>query len=79
MTRIEQVQAANLEVLKEVDRICRKHGIQYLLDAGTLIGAVRHHGFIPWDDDVDIAFLRQDYEKFIKVAKKELPDRKSVV
>ena len=73
MTRIEQVQAANLEVLKEVDRICRKHGIQYLLDAGTLIGAVRHHGFIPWDDDVDIAFLRQDYEKFIKVAKKELP------
>ncbi len=73
MTRIEQVQAANLEVLKEVDHICRKHGIQYLLDAGTLIGAVRHHGFIPWDDDVDIAFLRQDYEKFIKVAKKELP------
>ena len=73
MTRIEQVQAANLEVLKEVDRICRKHGIQYLLDAGTLIGAVRHHVFIPWDDDVDIAFLRQDYEKFIKVAKKELP------
>ncbi len=73
-TRIKQVQAANLKVLKTVDQICRKHGIQYLLDAGTLIGAVRHKGFIPWDDDVDIAFLRKDYERFIKVAKKELPE-----
>ncbi len=73
MTRIEQVQAANLKVIKEVDRICRKHGIHYLLDAGTLIGAIRHHGFIPWDDDVDFAFLREEYEKFIKVAGNELP------
>lgn len=74
MTRIEQVQAANLKVIKEVDRICRKHGIHYLLDAGTLIGAVRHQGFIPWDDDVDFAFLREEYEKFIKVAAQELPE-----
>ena len=73
-TRIKQVQAANLKVLKAVDHICRKHGIHYLLDAGTLIGAVRHKGFIPWDDDVDIAFMRKDYEHFIKVAKKELPE-----
>lgn len=73
-TRIKQVQAANLKVLKAVDHICRKHGIHYLLDAGTLIGAVRHKGFIPWDDDVDIAFMREDYEHFIKVAKKELPE-----
>ncbi len=73
MTRIEQVQAANLKVIEAVDHICRSHGITYLLDAGTLIGAVRHQGFIPWDDDVDIAFLRGEYEKFIKVAKKELP------
>lgn len=74
MERMEQLQAANLKIIKEVDRICRKHNIHYLLDAGTLIGAIRHKGFIPWDDDVDFAFLRQEYEKFIKVAPKELPE-----
>lgn len=74
MTNIEKVQKANLKILKEVDKICRSHGIHYLLDAGTLIGAARHQGFIPWDDDVDLAFLREDYEKFIKAAKKELPE-----
>ncbi|NLZ80611.1 MAG: LicD family protein, partial [Clostridiales bacterium] len=61
-------------ILKEVDRIWRKHKIKYLLDAGTLIGAIRHKGFIPWDDDVDIAFMRADYEKFIKVAPGELSE-----
>jgi len=72
MTTIEKIHKANLSILLEVDRICRKHEIEYRLDAGTLIGAVRHQGFIPWDDDVDIAFLRKDYEKFIKIAPKEL-------
>lgn len=74
MERMEQLQAANLKIIKEVDRICRKHNIHYLLDAGTLIGAIRHKGFIPWDDDVDFAFLREEYEKFIKVAPEELPE-----
>lgn len=72
MAMIDKIHKANLQILLEVDRICRKHGIEYRLDAGTLIGAVRHQGFIPWDDDVDIAFLRRDYEKFVQVAPHEL-------
>ena len=55
MSRVHQ---ANLTILKEIDRICRKYNIKYMLDAGTLIGAVRHKGFIPWDDDADVAFTR---------------------
>lgn len=74
MERMRQMQAANLSIIKEVDRICRKHKIHYLMDAGTLLGAIRHKGFIPWDDDVDFAFLREEYEKFIKVVKDELPE-----
>ena len=52
------VHEANLKMLKEIDRICRKYGIRYQLDAGTLIGAMRHQGFIPWDDDADVAARR---------------------
>lgn len=72
--QMRQMQEANLKIIKEVDRICRKHKIHYMLDSGTLIGAVRHQGFIPWDDDVDIAFLREEYEKFARVVKDELPE-----
>ncbi len=67
------VHSANLKILKEVDRICRKYKIRYGLDAGTLIGAVRHHGFIPWDDDADVFLTRSQYEAFRKVAERELP------
>lgn len=71
LTRVHQV---NLEILKEIDRICRKYKIKYMMDAGTLLGAVRHKGFIPWDDDADIAFTRPNYDAFLKVVKRELPD-----
>lgn len=67
------VHRANLRILKEIDRICRKYGIQYMMDSGTLLGAVRHQGFIPWDDDADVTFTRDNYERFAKVARKELP------
>ena len=71
---LKAVHQANLRILKEIDRICRKYKIRYALDAGTLIGAVRHSGFIPWDDDADVVFLRSQYEAFVKVAKRELPE-----
>lgn len=76
MSRVHQ---ANLTILKEIDRICRKYNLHYGLDAGTLIGAVRHHGFIPWDDDADVAFTRDQYEAFHKVAARELPDTMELV
>ena len=71
LTKAHQV---NLKILKEIDRICRKYKIQYMLDAGTLLGAIRHQGFIPWDDDADIVFTRKNYEAFMKVVRRELPD-----
>lgn len=66
--------AAQLEVLEIIDAICQKHNIQYFADWGSMLGAVRHHGMIPWDDDVDITMKRPDYNKFLKVAEKELPE-----
>ncbi len=70
--QLRKVQMTELEMLEEVDRICKKCNIQYMLDAGTLLGAVRHQGFIPWDDDADVAMLRPEYEKFRNACKTEL-------
>lgn len=67
-------QAVLLELLTEFDRICRRHDIGYVLFAGSALGAVRHRGFIPWDDDLDVAMLRADYERFLKIAPQEMKE-----
>lgn len=69
---LRDLQLIELEMLAEVDRICKKCGIKYCISAGTMLGAVRHGGFIPWDDDADVAFLRPEYEKFRKACETEL-------
>ena len=65
--------AAQIEVLLEVQKVCEKNGIQYFAEYGTMLGAVRHKGFIPWDDDLDICMRREDYMKFISVVERDLP------
>jgi len=69
-SRLRDVQMKALEILLAVDKICRKHGIKYWLGSGTLLGAVRHGGFIPWDDDLDIDMTETDFKKFESIVSK---------
>ncbi len=69
---LKRVHEIELEMLVEVDRICKENNIKYTIIGGTLLGAVRHGGFIPWDDDADVAMLRPEYEKFCSVIDEKL-------
>ena len=69
---MKKVWAVQIDLLEQVKKICKKHGLKYFADSGTLIGAIRHKGYIPWDDDIDLVMMRNDYNKFMEYAKSEL-------
>ena len=71
---LRRAQLKMLHILEEIDRICKANDIHYWIEGGTLLGAMRHGGFIPWDDDLDVSMMRQDYLKFLSIAPKELSD-----
>lgn len=73
-TILRQLQLTMLGTLKVFDAFCRKHGLKYSLYAGSLLGAVRHEGFIPWDDDLDVCMSREEYDRFIALWKQEQPE-----
>ncbi|MGG3915944.1 LicD family protein [Rossellomorea vietnamensis] len=76
---IKKLQDVDLEIVKEVVRICEKYNFTYYMIGGTLLGAIRHKGFIPWDDDIDLSMPRDDYEKFLSVAQNEMNSNLKVV
>lgn len=73
-SELRKLQLRMLSILKTVTSIADKHRIPYWISGGTLLGAIRHQGFIPWDDDIDIELLKPDYDKLLKILRKELPD-----
>lgn len=76
---LRKIQLCELEILKKFARFCDENNLKYVLIGGTLLGAIRHKGFIPWDDDIDVAMPRPDYEKFIKIVKEKSIDENLIV
>lgn len=76
---LKALQGVQLEILKEFIRVCEKHNLVYIMIGGTGIGVARHQGFIPWDDDIDVAMPRKDYETFLRIYKKEMGEEYKVL
>ena len=79
MSNIEFLHKVDMDIVKSVVQICDTHGLKYYMLGGTMLGAIRHKGFIPWDDDIDLGMPRDDYEKFLEIAPQELPGVLKVV
>ncbi len=75
----DKLHICELEILKEISIICTRHNIKWFAIGGTMLGAVRHKGFIPWDDDIDIGMTRENYEKFLNYANSELPEHLKIL
>ena len=73
-SEMKKIWAVELDLLNEAMRVCRKYDIKYYVDAGTLLGTIRHGGFVPWDDDIDIVMSRSEYQRFCEIAEKEFKD-----
>lgn len=71
---VRDLQLELLKMLEDVDKVCKKHNLPYVLNGGSVLGVVRHQGFIPWDDDIDLAIMRQDFDQFVKVIQEELSE-----
>ena len=76
---LKKLQHELLLILLDIKTVCDKYGINYMLSGGTLLGAIRHKGFIPWDDDIDVMMLREEYERFVEVFRNEFPEKYVVV
>ena len=79
MSNMDLLHQVDMEIVKAVVSLCDKHGWTYYMLGGTMLGAIRHGGFIPWDDDIDLGMPRDDYEKFLEIAPKELPEHLRVI
>lgn len=76
---LRKIKAIQLDIMESIDQVCQSESLNYTLAYGTLLGAVRHQGYIPWDDDIDILMPREDYEKFLELAEAKLPDKFYIV
>lgn len=69
---MKKIWACQLNLLAELQKVCDRNGLKYWLDSGSLLGAIRHQGYIPWDDDIDVVMFRDDYDRLVKLSKEEL-------
>lgn len=76
---LDKLHKVQLQILEDFDKVCKKHNLKYFVLYGTAIGAVRHEGFIPWDDDIDVGMLREDYTKFLNIAEEDMGEEYQIM